>query len=82
MEIGLLCAGMLIHGNARAIEISGRNFNVVEQHMRLAAVRPRVYVDGQYQIIIARNRNRVWVQLDRDDNPHDRGEMIHCKRKP
>ncbi len=81
--IALVCAGLILTGDARYLTVSGDSFY---NYMRPAGVvrmtaveRGRVYDDGgQVQITISRDRKRVWVQKDADDNPRDRGVELRC----
>jgi hypothetical protein len=85
MTFILLCAGLLIFGGAKTIDVSGKSFyNYMPQphsHFNLKAIRRNVYSDGgQYQLTLASDHKRVWVQLDTDDNPHDRGDELKCNK--
>jgi hypothetical protein len=82
----LACAGILIHGSADHIDVSGNSDLLYTEHVRLFHGKwnynPRgVYDDGgQYQVTIARDRSRIWVQMDADDNPRDPGVMVRCRK--
>ncbi len=79
--INIICAGMIVVGNAHYIDVSGGNWNVIYQNVHLIRDRDNIYSDGgQYEITIAKDHKKIWVQLDVDDNPTDRGEMLRCRK--
>lgn len=83
MIFALICGGLMIAGNAAAVDVSGDSFyNYARPNsIRLTQYHGNVYDDGgQYQITIARDKKRAWVQTDTDDNPRDRGVELKCKR--
>lgn len=79
----LVCAtGLLLSGNANHLIVSGNSlYNYMSpQYAVMVRVKRYVYTDGgQYQITLAPNHRRVWVQTDTDDNPGQRGIALRCR---
>lgn len=85
MLFKILCAGMIITGNADNIVVIGSNDMLYAPRLKLSNNRwnghaPGVYEDGgQLQITVARDRRHIWVNTDTDDIP-GRGTRLSCSK--